>query len=89
MKGNHAMLLRAGLFVLLLLAADLLQAAPDAVVEGIQLPAWVSRNGKRQPLAIGTELKSNDEVSTEQEANALGARLKASNPRLEPIASLQ
>ena len=83
------MLLRAGLFVLLLLAADLLQAAPDAVVEGIQLPAWVSRDGKRQPLAIGTELKSNDEVSTEQEANALGARLKASNPRLEPIASLQ
>ena len=89
MKGNHAMLLRVGLFVLLLLAADLLQAAPDAVVEGIQLPAWVSRDGKRQPLAIGTELKSNDEVSTEQEANALGARLKASNPRLEPIASLQ
>ena len=27
--------------------------------------------------------------STEQEANALGARLKESNPRLEPIASLQ
>jgi len=58
------MLLRAGLFVLLLPAADLLQAAPDAVVEGIQLPAWVSRDGKRQPLFIGTELKSNDEVST-------------------------
>src|SRR5258706_1463605 len=58
------MLLRAGLFVLLLPAADLLLAAPDAVVEGIQLPAWVSRDGKRQPLAIGTELKSNDEVST-------------------------
>ena len=27
--------------------------------------------------------------STEQEANALGARLKSGNPRLEPIASLQ
>ena len=64
MKGNHTMLLRAGLFVALLLAADLLQAAPDAVVEGIQLPAWVSRDGKRQPLAIGTELKSNDVVAT-------------------------
>ncbi|HEX9450909.1 MAG TPA: SPOR domain-containing protein [Burkholderiales bacterium] len=58
------MLLRAGLFVVLFLAAGLLQAAPDAVVEGIQLPAWVTRDGKRQPLAIGTELKSNDEVST-------------------------
>ena len=58
------MLLRAGLFVLLFFAADLLQAAPDAVVEGIQLPAWVTRDGKRQPLAIGTELQNSDEVST-------------------------
>src|SRR5258708_15026505 len=58
------MTLRTGLFVLLLLAADLLQAAPDAVVEGIKLPAWITRDGKRQPLAVGTELKSNDEVST-------------------------
>jgi cell division septation protein DedD len=58
------MLLRTGLFVLLLFAADLLQAAPDAVVEGIQLPAWVTRDGKRQPLALGTELTNSDEVST-------------------------
>jgi hypothetical protein len=39
MKGDHTMLLRTGIFVLLLVAADLLQAAPDAIVEGIQLPA--------------------------------------------------
>ena len=58
------MLLRSGLFVLMFLAAGLVQAAPDAVVEGIQLPAWVTRDGKRLPLALGTELKSNDEVST-------------------------
>ena len=58
------MLLRTALFVLLLFAADLSQAAPDAVVEGIRLPAWVTRDGRRQPLAIGTELKSEDEVST-------------------------
>ncbi|MBC8007369.1 MAG: FecR domain-containing protein [Prolixibacteraceae bacterium] len=58
------MVLRSGLFVLLFLAAGLLQAAPDAVVEGMQLPAWIIRDGKRQPLAIGTELKSSDEVST-------------------------
>jgi len=58
------MLLRTGLFVLMFLAAGLVQAAPDAVVEGIQLPAWVTRDGKRLPLALGTELKSNDEVST-------------------------
>lgn len=58
------MLLRSGLFVLLFLAADLLQAAPDAIVEGIQLPAWLTRDGKRQPLAVGTELRNNDEVAT-------------------------
>lgn len=56
--------LRAGLFALLVSAAPFLQAAPDAVVEGIQLPAWVSRDGKRQPLVIGSELRSNDEVLT-------------------------
>lgn len=55
---------RAGLFALLFSSATLLQAAPDAVVEGIQLPAWVSRDGKRQPLVVGSELRSNDEVST-------------------------
>ena len=58
------MLLRTALFFVLFLAAGVLQAAPDAVVEGIQLPAWVTRDGKRQPLAVGTELKSSDEVST-------------------------
>lgn len=55
---------RAGLFALLFSTATLLQAAPDAIVEGIQLPAWVTRDGKRQPLVIGSELRSNDEVST-------------------------
>ncbi len=57
-------LIRWGAFVLLFSAATLLQAAPDAVVEGIQLPAWISRDGKRQPLVIGAELRSNDEVAT-------------------------
>jgi len=58
------MLLRTGLCVLLFLAPDLLQAAPDAVVEAIQPPAWVTRDARQQPLAIGTELRSNDEVAT-------------------------
>jgi cell division septation protein DedD len=58
------MLLRMGLFVVFFSAATLLQAAPAAVVEGVQLPAWFTRDGKRQPLAVGIELKSNDEVAT-------------------------
>ncbi|HVY08323.1 MAG TPA: SPOR domain-containing protein [Burkholderiales bacterium] len=57
-------LLRTGLFVSLLVFSGILQAAPDAVVEGVQLPAWVTRDGTRRPLAIGAELKSQDEVAT-------------------------
>ena len=56
--------LRAGLFALLVLTAGPSPAAPDAVVEGIQLPAWISREGQRQPLVIGSELRNRDEVVT-------------------------
>ncbi len=65
------MLIRAGIAALLICAAMPLQAAPDAVVEGVQSPAWIIRDGKRQPLAIGTELKSNDEVVTGVNARLL------------------
>jgi len=58
------MLLRMGLAALLFFPTTLLQAAPAAVVEGAQLPAWFTRDGKRQPLAIGIELRSNDEIAT-------------------------
>jgi len=58
------MLLRMGLAALLFFSTTLLQAAPAAVVEGAQLPAWFTRDGKRQPLAIGIELRSNDEIAT-------------------------
>jgi hypothetical protein len=46
------MLIRAGIAALLICAAMPLQAAPDAVVEGVQSPAWIIRDVKRQPLAI-------------------------------------
>ena len=43
-------------------------AAPAAVVEGVQMPAWVERTGtggiRRIPLAPGMELRSGDEVKT-------------------------
>ena len=58
------MLLRLGFFALIFFATTLLQAAPAAVVEGVQLPAWFTRDGKRQPLAAGIELRSSDEIAT-------------------------
>ena len=39
-------------------------AAPDAVVETLQAPAWLTRDGRRLPLAAGTGLRNGDEVST-------------------------
>lgn len=39
-------------------------AAPAAVVEGVQMPAWVERNGERMPLAPGMALRGGDRLST-------------------------
>lgn len=58
------MKIRNGLLALLVLVTGPALAAPDAVVEGIQMPAWVTRDGVRKPLAVGTELRSEDRVST-------------------------
>jgi hypothetical protein len=59
-----------------LLAAAVAQAraAPAAVVEGVQMPAWVERAGtgavRRLPLAPGMELRAGDELRT-----GVGARV--------------
>lgn len=39
-------------------------AAPTAVVEGVQMPAWVERGGLKRPLAAGMELEAADRIST-------------------------
>lgn len=39
-------------------------AAPTAVVEGVQMPAWLERDGTKRPLAAGMELQASDKVST-------------------------
>ena len=54
--------------VLLGSAAVQATAAPAAVVDGVQMPAWVERAsagaGRRIPLAPGMELRGGDEVKT-------------------------
>jgi hypothetical protein len=72
---------------LLLLAAviaafsQLSLARPAAVVEGVQMPAWVERSGDRKPLAVGMELRGGDVVKTGEGSRALlrlaeGSRVK-------------
>jgi hypothetical protein len=46
------------------LGAGVSLAAPAAVVEGVQMPAWVERDARRLPLAPGMELKGGDELKT-------------------------
>jgi len=46
------------------------QPAPLAMVEAVQMPAWVERGGASYPLVPGMQLKDNDKVKT-----SAGARL--------------
>jgi hypothetical protein len=39
-------------------------APPDAEVEALQMPAWLTRDGMRQPLALGAQLKNGDTITT-------------------------
>ena len=47
-------------------------AAPaDAEVEALQMPAWLTRDGKRQPLALGAQLKNGDTITTGEGSRVL------------------
>lgn len=47
------------------------QAAPWAVVEAVQSPAWVERGDRRQPLVPGMELQNHDRLVTGHGARAV------------------
>lgn len=57
--------------VLLLLIAAPIYAAPNIVVQGIQMPAWLQRAAVTQPLAIGMQLKDGDTLITGANARIL------------------
>ena len=62
--------LRTGLLILLsniLLSA---WAAPQAVVDAVQMPAWLDRGGRVLPLTPGLEVKSGDRLRTGAGARA-------------------
>ena len=46
-------------------------AAPAAIVEGLQAPAWVERAGTKSPLKQGMTLQSGDKVLTGPQSRAL------------------
>jgi hypothetical protein len=46
-------------------------AQPAAVIEGVQMPAWRERDGKRAPLVPGMELRAGDRIVSGKEARAV------------------
>lgn len=50
--------------LLLLLVATVAQAEADALVQAVQMPAWLQRDGERVPARVGVELRNGDKLVT-------------------------
>jgi hypothetical protein len=84
----NAMLVQ-GLAAAALLASTLAAAQPAAVVEGVQMPAWVERNGARTPASPGMELKPGDQLRTGAGSRLLVKLSEGSSVKLGENASLR
>ena len=84
MKGTIAVLLAAVLAAF----AQISLAQPAAVVEGVQMPAWLERASERRPLSVGMELKAGDMVRTGAGSRALVKLSEGSLVKLGENASL-
>jgi len=73
----------------LALAASSAFAAPAAVVESVQMPAWVERAGKQRPASPGTELIATDTLRTGAGARLYIKLAEGSTVKLGENASLQ
>jgi hypothetical protein len=66
------------------------RAAPSpAVVEAVQMPAWVERGGGRMPLAPGMALQSDDDLRTGADARLLLKLAEGSAVKLGENAQLK
>lgn len=70
------------------LAALPAYARGDAVVDSVQMPAWVERHGVRQPLAPGDVLRNRDRVLTGADARVVIALAEGSAVKLGENAQL-
>lgn len=74
--------------VVLLLIAAPIHAAPNIIVQGIQMPAWLQRGTITRPLSIGMELKDGDTLITGVNARILLQAADGSAIKLGENASL-
>ncbi|MES3021518.1 MAG: FecR domain-containing protein [Pseudomonadota bacterium] len=61
---------------------------PPAVIERVQLPAWIERNGVRHPVTPGIVLKQNDRIITGEKARILLTLVEGSKVKLGENAEL-
>lgn len=61
----------AALLVVFLSSGLAVASVPDAEVEGLQLPVWLVRAAKREPLALGTQLRTGDRIESGPGARVL------------------
>lgn len=73
----------------LLLASTLAAAQPAAVVEGVQMPAWVERDGRRSPIVPGMQLRAGDRLSTGAGSRLLVRLSEGSTVKLGENGNLQ
>lgn len=64
-------------------------AAQPAIVEAVQMPAWVERDGRRVPLAPGAVLRSSDTLYTGGDARVLLTLAEGSSVKLGENAHLR
>ncbi len=84
MNRIFAFVLSAGLA----LSAQQAFASPAAVVEGVQMPAWVEHDGVSTPLAPGMALVGGDRVRTGADSRLLVKLAEGSHVKLGANASL-
>ncbi len=72
-----------------LLLAPALGWSQAAVVEGVQMPAWVERGGARMPVSPGMELRQGDRVRTGGGSRLLLRLSEGSHVKLGENASLR
>jgi hypothetical protein len=59
------------LALLLAVASTQALAQPAAVIDGVQMPAWRERDGKRAPLVPGMELRAGDRIVSGKDSRVL------------------
>lgn len=65
-----------------------LLAAPAAVIDGLQMPAWRERGAQREPLRPRLELASGDKLITGESARVLVRVTEGSSIKWAPIRNL-